>query len=72
MLYITAILVAVCAYLAGSINTSIILSSNPDDGQFSVTSLDNAQKTRFINFNLKLNTEEWAKWAESAEIDGRA
>lgn len=52
--------------------TSIILSSNPDDGQFSVTSLDNAQKTRFINFNLKLNTEEWAKWAESAEIDGRA
>lgn len=52
--------------------TSVILSSNPDDGQFSVTSLDNAQKTRFINFNLKLNTEEWAKWAESAEIDGRA
>lgn len=52
--------------------TSIVLSSNPDDGQFSVTSLDNAQKTRFINFNLKLNIEDWAKWAESAEIDGRA
>lgn len=52
--------------------TSIILSSNPDDGQFSVTSLDNAQKTRFINFNVKFNSEDWAKWAESAEIDGRA
>lgn len=52
--------------------TSIVLSSNPDDGQFSVTSLDNAQKTRFINFNIKLNIEDWAKWAESAEIDGRA
>ena len=52
--------------------TSIVLSSNPDDGQFSVTSLDNAQKTRFINFNLKLNIEDWAKWAEEAEIDGRA
>ena len=52
--------------------TSIVLSSNPDDGQFSVTSLDNAQKTRFINFNLKLNIEDWAKWAEKAEIDGRA
>ena len=52
--------------------TSIVLSSNPDDGQFSVTSLDNAQKTRFINFNLKLNVEDWAKWAEEAEIDGRA
>ena len=52
--------------------TSIVLSSNPDDGQFSVTSLDNAQKTRFINFNLKLNIEDWAKWAEEAGIDGRA
>ena len=52
--------------------TSIVLTSNPDDGQFSVTSLDNAQKTRFINFNVKLNIEEWAKWAEEAEIDGRA
>ena len=52
--------------------TSVVLSSNPDDGQFSVTSLDNAQKTRFINFNLKLNVEDWAKWAEEAEIDGRA
>lgn len=52
--------------------TSILLTSNPDDGQFSVTSLDNAQKTRFINFNIKLNIEEWAKWAEGAGIDGRA
>ena len=52
--------------------TSIVLTSNPDDGQFSVTSLDNAQKTRFINFNVKLNIEDWAKWAEEAEIDGRA
>lgn len=52
--------------------TSIALSSNPDDGQFSVTSLDNAQKTRFINFNVKFNIEDWAKWAEEAEIDGRA
>lgn len=52
--------------------TSIVLSSNPDDGQFSVTSLDNAQKTRFINFNLKLDIKDWAVWAENAEIDGRA
>lgn len=52
--------------------TSIVLSSNPDDGQFSVTSLDNAQKTRFINFNLKLNVKDWAVWAEGADIDGRA
>lgn len=52
--------------------TSIILSSNPDDGAYSVSSLDNAQKTRFINFNVKLDIEEWAKWAEGANIDSRA
>lgn len=52
--------------------TSVVLSSNPDDGQFQVSSLDNAMKTRFINFNVKLNIEEWAKWAEGANIDGRA
>lgn len=52
--------------------TSIVLSSNPDDGAYTVSSLDNAQKTRFINFSIKLNIEDWAKWAESTEIDGRA
>ena len=52
--------------------TSVVLTSNPDDGQYNVSSLDNAVKTRFINFNVKFNIEEWAKWAEEAEIDGRA
>ena len=52
--------------------TSIVLTSNPDDGQYNVSSLDNAVKTRFINFNVKFNIEDWAKWAEEAEIDGRA
>lgn len=53
-------------------NTSIILTSNPDDGEFAVQSLDNAQKTRFINFNLKLNVQDWAKWAEFNNVDNRA
>ena len=53
-------------------NTSILLTTNPDDGQFSVQSLDSAQKTRFINFNLKLNINDWAAWAENNSIDGRA
>lgn len=52
-------------------NTTIVLTSNPDDGEFSVTSLDNAQKTRFVNFNLKLNVEDWASWAEFSGIDSR-
>ena len=53
-------------------NTSIVLTTNPDDGEFNVAGLDNAQKTRFINFNLKLNVEDWAKWAEFNSVDSRA
>lgn len=52
-------------------NTSIILTSNPDNGQFQVSSLDTAQKTRMINFNLRLNVEDWAAWAEFHNIDSR-
>ena len=52
--------------------TSICLTSNPDDGEFSVQSLDSAQKTRFINFNLKLNVNDWASWAEFNQVDSRA
>ena len=52
-------------------NTTICLTTNPEDGQFNVQSLDSAQKTRFINFNLKLNVEDWASWAEFNQIDSR-
>ena len=52
-------------------NTTICLSTNPDDGQFAVQSLDSAQKTRFINFNLKLSVNDWASWAEFNQIDSR-
>ena len=52
-------------------NTTVVLTTNPDDGEFSVTSLDTAQKTRFVNFNLKLNINDWASWAEFNNIDSR-
>ncbi len=52
-------------------NTSVVITSNPDDGSYSVSALDNAQKTRFVNFNLKLNVEDWASWAEFNRIDSR-
>lgn len=52
-------------------NTSVVITSNPDDGSYSVSALDNAQKTRFVNFNLKLNVEDWASWAEFNKIDSR-
>ena len=53
-------------------NTTICLSSNPDNGSYSVTSLDSAQKSRFINFTVKFDIDPWAKWAESVNLDNRA
>lgn len=49
----------------------IILTANPDNGDYLVSSIDNAQKTRFIIVQLKFDTECWAKWAEESQIDGR-
>lgn len=52
-------------------NWHIILTANPDTGDYLVQSIDSAQKTRFISANLKFNVDDWAAWAESANIDGR-
>lgn len=49
----------------------IILTTNPDNGDYNVTSIDVAQKTRFITANLKFDIDCWAKWAESAQLDSR-
>ncbi len=49
----------------------IVLTTNPDNGDYNVTSLDVAQKTRFISVELKFDVDVWAKWAETAGIDGR-
>ena len=52
-------------------NWHIILTTNPDNGDYNVTSLDIAQKTRFISVEVKFDEKVWAKWAESVNIDGR-
>jgi len=52
-------------------NWHVILTTNPDNGDYNVTSLDVAQKTRFISVGLKYDKSVWAKWAETAGIDGR-
>jgi len=49
----------------------IILTANPDNGDYLVNSIDNAQKTRFISVNLKFDMDCWGKWAEHNDIDGR-
>lgn len=66
-------LINTCSYISWKLpkNTSIICTSNPDDGSYSVTGLDSAQKTRMVTFNLKMNVEDWASWAEFNNIDSR-
>jgi hypothetical protein len=49
----------------------IILTSNPDNGDYIVNSIDNAQKTRFISVNLKFDINCWGEWAEENKIDSR-
>ena len=52
-------------------NWHIVLTTNPDNGDYNVTSLDIAQKTRFISTEVKFDANVWARWAESVGIDGR-
>lgn len=52
-------------------NWHVILTTNPDNGDYNVTSLDVAQKTRFISCELKYDVNVWAKWAENIGMDGR-
>ena len=52
--------------------TTVVLTANPDNGEFNINSLDPAQRTRFMNYELGFNIDDWAKWAEGAELDSRA
>jgi len=49
----------------------IILTANPDNGDYMVNSTDPAQKTRYITANLKFDINVWARWAEENKIDTR-
>jgi len=51
--------------------TTIVLTNNPDDGTNNVNSLDEAQRTRFLNFEVAFDIDAWARWAECSGIDGR-
>lgn len=49
----------------------IMLTANPDNGDYNVNTLDSAQKTRYITANLKFDVNVWARWAEESGIDSR-
>lgn len=51
--------------------TTVILTSNPDNGSFNLSSEDSAQTSRYLTWNVEFDIKIWSKWAESVGIDGR-
>jgi MoxR-like ATPase len=49
----------------------IVLTANPDNGDYSVTPLDDAMLTRMRHITLQFDVKEWAKWASKKNIDER-
>ena len=51
--------------------TTVVITANPDNGEYSVNSLEEAQRTRFMGFKVKFSEDAWARWTEEHNIDGR-
>ncbi|MBK8555195.1 MAG: AAA family ATPase [Lewinellaceae bacterium] len=49
----------------------IVLTANPDGGDYSVTPLDEAMLTRMLHVTMEFEVKAWARWAERAGVDSR-
>ena len=49
----------------------IVCTANPDGGDYSVTTLDEAMLTRMMHVTLEFDVQAWARWAERAGVDSR-
>ena len=49
----------------------IVLTANPDGGDYSVTPMDNAMITRMMHVTMKFDVTAWARWAEKRSLDPR-
>lgn len=49
----------------------IILTANPDGGDYSVTPMDFAMLTRMMHITLTFDVKKWALWAEQHQVDPR-
>ena len=49
----------------------IIVTANPDSGDYSVSSMDEAILTRMIHLTLNFNVKSWAEWALKNGVDER-
>jgi len=66
-------LISTQSYMSWSLpkGSTIILTSNPDDGMYNVSDQDPAQQSRMLNVHVKFDAKIWANWAEKAKLDGR-
>lgn len=49
----------------------IILTANPDGGDYSVTPMDDAMLTRMMHITMQFDVKAWALWAEQNNVDSR-
>ncbi len=49
----------------------IVLTANPDGGDYSVTPMDGAMLTRMMHITMNFDAKAWAIWAEKAQVDSR-
>ena len=50
---------------------TIVLTANPDGGDYSVTSMDDAMITRMLHVTMQFDVKAWAIWAEKNNVDER-
>ncbi|MGK0365880.1 MAG: MoxR-like ATPase [Saprospiraceae bacterium] len=49
----------------------IVLTANPDGGDYSVTPMDDAMLTRMMHVTMRFDPKTWAVWAERSKVDSR-
>jgi hypothetical protein len=49
----------------------IVVTANPEGGDYSVTPMDGAMITRMLHVTLKFDAKIWAEWAEKEKVDPR-
>ncbi len=49
----------------------IVLTANPEGGNYSITPMDDAMLTRMLHATLVFDASAWAVWAQTAGIDER-
>lgn len=52
-------------------NWQILLTANPENGDYKVTELDDAMLTRMLHVTMKFDATCWAEWALGEGIDSR-